>query len=193
MSKVIDALRLEHKSIENVLGVLEREIAALALFKRGRRADYTLAWSAVDYFTEFPDRVHHPKEDLVLARLRRADPAAALGVGDLDRSHAALSRELRDFSAALKEAMQHGGRPRTEFVEQARIFIDHQRLHMAMEEAYFFPVSDKTLDEQTWAGLEREMTARMDPLIGGESSERFEALRRHIESSEAARHRAPQP
>jgi len=183
MSKVIKALRHEHTSIENVLGALERQIAVIA---QGEPADYALIASIVDYFTDFPDRQHHPKEDLVFARLRRADPAAAQSVGDLIESHTILAEEFRAFAAALNAVMHDEILSRTQFVEQARAFIEHQRLHLAMEETSFFPVAERTLDRDAWAELEKEMTATPDPLIGGKAGDKFEALRRNIMSWEAA-------
>jgi len=191
MSKVMDALRHENASIANVLGVLEREVSAIAQLKPTERVDYALVASAVDYFTDFPDRRHRPKEDLVFARLRRADPAAARGVGDLSQSRADLARELRDFAAALRAVINDDVLRRKEFVEKASAFIELQRREIAMEEARFFPLAERTLDGHAWAELEHEMTARMDPLIGGESGERFEALRRNLENWGAARRRAP--
>ena len=180
MSKVMDALLREHGRIADVLGVLEREVGALAALKDTDEADYALMTSAVEYFAEFPDRRHHPKEDLVFARLKQADPAAAQGVGDLLKNHAALAQELRAFADALRAVMNEAILPRHEFVEKARTFIEHQRLHLTMEEIYFFPVAEEKLDQTAWDALEKEMSTGDDPLIGGAAGERFEALRRSI-------------
>lgn len=190
MSTVIQALCHEHESNRRVLEVLDSEIAYLAEFKGRRRADYALVWNAIDYFTDFPALVHHPKEDLIFAQLRRADPAAALRIGDLTALHKALAEELRALAAELKPVMEDGKRPRDAMASLGRAFIRHQRQHMEMEEAVFFPVAERTLDAKAWAELAHGMTARLDPLIGGELSERFDALRRSIVGALAAQHPA---
>ena len=191
MSKVIDTLCREHESMQSVLDALEREIVALVQIKQPLREEFALLWSAIDYFTEFPDRVHHPKEDLVFEQLRRVDPAAALSVGDLVGSHVALNEELSTLGRELKAVTEDNNLPRTELLNRARAFIEHQRLHLVMEEARFFPAAERVLNQDAWAKLEAEMTARFDPLIGGRSAERFEALRRHIRDREADLHPVP--
>jgi len=190
MSKVVEALRREHQSIKSVLDVLDSEIGYLAEFKGRRRADYRLVWSAIDYFTDFPDLVHHPKEDLILERLRQADPGTAEGIGDLAAGHTVLAKELHALANELKAVMESEARPRGAMIALARAFVQHQRRHLEMEEAVFFPAAEHALDAKAWSELEQRMTERLDPLIGGESGERFEALRRSIVSA-LATPRAP--
>jgi len=191
MSRIIEALNREHKSISGVLDILDSEIAYLAEYKGRRRADYRLVWSAIDYFTDFPDMVHHPKEDLVYEQLHRVDPTAARNVGDIPAAHVALAQELRALAAELKAVMEDGTRSRAALTALARSYVQHMRRHLEGEEALFFPVSERTLDARTWAELEQRMVARLDPLIGGESGERFEALRRNIANAATEQHPPP--
>lgn len=185
MSKIVDALRKEHAKILTVLDILERQIEA---FAEDGPVDYGLIAAIVDYFTDFPDKQHHPKEDLIFARLREADPAAASGVGDLAALHAALAEELQAFAGALEATTFDEIHPRTELMALARAFIDHQRLHLTMEELYFFPVAEQTLDPRVWAELDAIIVSAADPLIGGKSGDKFETLRRTIIGWEATQH-----
>jgi hemerythrin-like domain-containing protein len=185
MSKIVDALRKEHAKILTVLDILEREIEA---FADGVAVDYGLIAAIVDYFTDFPDQQHHPKEDLIFARLRRADPAAASGVGDLPALHAGLAAELQAFAGALEATTFDEIHPRTDLMALARAFIDHQRLHLTMEELYFFPVAEQTLDPGAWTELDTAIASASDPLVGGTSGDKFEALRRTIVGWEAIQH-----
>ncbi len=187
MSKVIEALRHEHKTISDVLDVLEREVTTLAQFKRGRRADYTLSWSIIDYFLNFPDLVHHPKEDVIFRRMQEVDWRAAGSVGDLTGMHAELSKELQELAASLKQAMDKAELPRAEMLLRARTFINRQRQHLAGEERLFFPMAEDVLSPADWTQIEHDCSARLDPLIGGASAERYEAQYRHILDLEAQR------
>lgn len=180
MSKVIEALRREHRSIETVLDVLDSEIAYLAEFAGRRRADYRIVWSAIDYFMDYPDLIHHPKEDLIFEQLREIDPAAAHGVGDIPASHTALAGDLYALSSELKAVMDNPRRPRETLVSLARTFVRHQRRHFEMEEALFFPVVERAFDAKARAALELRLLARLGPLIDGDACERFDALRRDI-------------
>ena len=190
MPKVIDAIRSEHKSIARVLGILEREVVEFATLDPANPVDYALMTSALDYLIDFADRIHHPKEDLLFVRLRRANPDVARDVGDLIESHEELAKRVRAFADALRAVMTEDVYPRAQFLKLARDFIAHQRLHLTMEENHFLPAAERVLDRAAWDQVEGQMTAGLDPLIGGPSSERFDALRRSIVSWEAERHPA---
>ena len=77
---IIERLSQEHRNIEKLLAILERE---LEFFDRGDRPDYEVIRSVISYFEVYPEVYHHPQEDLVFAKLRTRDPAAAAKVGDL--------------------------------------------------------------------------------------------------------------
>ena len=186
MAKIIDTLRHEHKAIAEILDVLEREIGTLTHEQKNRRADYGLAWSIIDYFLNFPDLVHHPKEECILRKMQEVNPRGAEPVGDLSAGHVQLSNELEALAAALKQAMDDGAAPRPELIDRARAFIQHQRQHLAGEERLFFPLAEDLLSPADWAQVDHTFTARLDPLVGGESAERFEAQYRHILDLEAA-------
>lgn len=63
MIEIIEVLREEHRNIEKLLRVLERE---LSVFDRGDHPDYVVIEAVVDYFKDYPDRCHHPKEDIIV-------------------------------------------------------------------------------------------------------------------------------
>src|SRR6516162_9249964 len=64
---IIEFLCQEHRNIEKLLRVLERE---LSVFGRGERPDYEVIRSVVAYFEVYPDAYHHPQEDLVFQKLK---------------------------------------------------------------------------------------------------------------------------
>ena len=68
---VIEILRQEHRNIEKLLLVLERE---LDVFARGDRPDYEVVHAVIAYFQVYPDAYHHPLEDMVFEKLKRAIP-----------------------------------------------------------------------------------------------------------------------
>ena len=66
---IIERLSQEHRNIEKLLAVLERE---LEVFDRGDRPDYEVIRAVISYFEVYPEVYHHPQEDQVLAKLRDA-------------------------------------------------------------------------------------------------------------------------
>jgi hemerythrin-like domain-containing protein len=62
---LIEILRQEHRNIEKLLFVLEREVG---VFARGDRPDYEVVHALITYFQVYPDEYHDPLEDLVIRR-----------------------------------------------------------------------------------------------------------------------------
>jgi len=80
-----------------LLDAVERQ---LERFDRGETPDYDILQGVLDYALTYPDLYHHPKEDLVYARLRLRDPAAADSLTDLQAEHHTLAEVTRRFCAA---------------------------------------------------------------------------------------------
>ncbi len=98
---IIERLSREHRNIEKLLAILERE---LEIFDRGERPDFQVIRATISYFKVYPRVYHHPQEDLVFAKLRIRDPAAAAKVGDLAREHKEGAERLRRVAQALRQS-----------------------------------------------------------------------------------------
>ncbi len=161
MTQILDILREEHGTIEKLLLVLERE---LGVFNRAERPDYHVVQSVIEYFQDYPDSCHHPKEDMIFEKLKARDPTAAASVGDLEAEHEKGSKRLRRVARAVENVLDDREIPRQTVDEIIRDFIDHERQHMAMEENVFFPAAVEVLRPQDWAEIHARLTARKDPL-----------------------------
>jgi hemerythrin-like domain-containing protein len=58
MIDIIQGLRQEHRNIESLLGVLERE---LSVFDRGERPDYDVVLAVIDYFKDLSGFLPSPE------------------------------------------------------------------------------------------------------------------------------------
>src|SRR5215471_12444530 len=99
MTYIIEVLRQEHCNIESLLRVLERE---LSVFDLGDRPDYEVVRAVIDYFKDYPDSCHHPKEDMIVEKLKARDPVAAAAIGDLKAQHREGARRLRQVANAVE-------------------------------------------------------------------------------------------
>src|ERR1700748_2572343 len=99
---IIERLSQEHRNIEQLLAILER---ALEVFDRGARPDYKVIHAVISYFEVYPEVYHHPQEDLVFAKLRTRDPAAAAKVGDLAREHQKGAQLLRRVARVVDSVL----------------------------------------------------------------------------------------
>ncbi|MET4608950.1 hemerythrin-like domain-containing protein [Bradyrhizobium sp. JR4.1] len=174
---IIERLSQEHLNIEKLLAILERE---LEVFDRGDRADYEVIQAVISYFEVYPEVYHHPQEDLVFAKLRARDPAAAAKVGDLAREHQKGAQLLRRVAQAVDSVLAKRGILREDVDLIIRDFIAHERRHMRMEDRDFFPVAVKVLEPHDWTEIASAATSHNDPLFSDVAEERFDTLRAHI-------------
>ena len=99
---IIERLSQEHRNIETLLAVLERE---LQIFDRGDRPDYEVIRAIISYFEVYPEAYHHPQEDLVFAKLKIRDPAAAAKIGNLALEHQKGAERLRRVAQAVDNVL----------------------------------------------------------------------------------------
>ena len=177
MTEIISVLRQEHGNITRLLKALARQIA---VFDQAGEPDHDIVEGVIDYFLSYPDLYHHPKEELVLAKLRQRDSAAANAIGDLKREHEELASRAREFSATVHAAFEETDLPRQSLQQWTQDFIALQTRHLNKEEKEFFPVAQAVLTPEDWAQLEAKMTDEDDPLFGSNVGERYQALHRDI-------------
>jgi len=177
MTYIIDVLRQEHCRMESLLRVLERE---LDVFGRGDRPDYDVILAIIDYFKDYPDSCHHPKEDMIIEKLKARDPVAAAAIGDLEAQHKETGRRLRRVEFAVHQVLEDQDVFRQTVRDIIRNFIDEERQHMDMEERVVFPAALNALCPQDWSDIGVKLTARADPFSQAEFEEKFSKLRRAI-------------
>jgi|BarGraIncu00222A_1022003.scaffolds.fasta_scaffold75717_1 hemerythrin-like domain-containing protein len=186
---IIDVMRQEHRNIEKLLLVLERE---LSVFDRTERPDYEVVWAVISYFKVYPDAYHHPQEEMVFKKLTARDPAAAAKIGDLAAEHRSGSERLRRVAHAVESVLKDQEVLRR-VDDIIRDFIAQERRHIAMEERDFFPAAVRALRPQDWAEIATTLTDRKDPLFSEIVEARFELVRKHIlqleQEAEAERRR----
>ena len=161
MRQIIDILRDEHRNIEKLLLVLDRE---LSVFNRAERPDYHVVQSVIEYFQDYPDSCHHPKEDMIFAKLKARDPVTAASIGDLEAEHGKGSKRLARVARTVEGVLADREILRDTVDAIIRDFIDHERRHMAMEERVLFPAAMRVLLPQDWAEIRAKLAARKDPL-----------------------------
>ena len=132
---VIERFSREHRNTEKLLAILEPEPEVL---DRGDRPDYEVIRAVVSYFEVYPEIYHHPQEDLVFAKLKTRDPAAAAQVGDLAREHQKGAERLRRVARAVDNVLADREILRQNVHTIVRDLIEHERRHILMEDRDFF-------------------------------------------------------
>jgi hemerythrin-like domain-containing protein len=161
------------------------------VFDRGDRPDYEVVVGVIDYLKDYPDSCHHPKEDMIVEKLKARDPVAAATIGDLEAQHREGARRLRRVAEAVERVLNDQELLRKPVGHIIREFIDGERQHMDMEERVVFPAALDALRPADWADIGLKVADRRDPFYQPGFEQKFNALRRNIlemeEEAEAER------
>jgi hemerythrin-like domain-containing protein len=185
MSKVLDIIRNEHRSIRVVLdGLLYLAENA----KRGSTAvDARVFRALLHYLETYAERLHHPKEDRYLfAAMRQYGPRAESVVAGLEAEHTAGERTLRDLDHYLARCEEGGGKALPAFAKAAEDFVRGYLLHMKKEEDEVFPLALELLGPADWAVIDRAFEENHDTLAGvGDAQDLKQALNRIVKLASA--------
>jgi hemerythrin-like domain-containing protein len=177
MPKIIEILLEEHQNIEKLLLVLEHE---LEVFDRSERPDYEILETIIQYFQDYPESCHHPKEEMIFEKLKVRDSAAAKRFGDVEADHGIEAKRLRSFARAVDYILADQEFLRESFHLAVHDFIEHQRQHLEKEERLLFPAAVKALRSKDWAEIDARLDDRKDPLFNSVVEERFHSLHKTI-------------
>ncbi len=153
----------------------------LAAIEEGQLVDTHVVYEIMDYMVTWPDRFHHPREDLIYGRVAELDGAAADEVDTLQRDHdrmAGMGREVLNDIARWRE----GELPGSAIVESGRAYIEHTYEHMNLEEKLVFPHIESVLSLQDWRDLAEDdhLRAFADPVFGPRVQREFRNLARKL-------------
>jgi hemerythrin-like domain-containing protein len=152
----------------------------LEVFDRSEEPDYEILQAVIQYFQDYPESCHHPKEDMVFEKLKVRDPAAANRIGDVEAEHKIETQRLRRLVEAVEEILAGREFLRQTFHDVVFDFIKHQRQHMDKEERLLFPAAIQRLRPEDWAAIDARLEDRKDPLFNGVIETKFQALQRTI-------------
>jgi hemerythrin-like domain-containing protein len=175
-SAALMLLGIEHEQIGQVLDVLDRQ---LDLIKNNEQADYKLIELAIDYFLTFPDTCHHPKEDLIFARVVANNSDEPGIMWNLIGEHKELSQ--------LTHRVRHDLNSKSESIEVVnsieptlREFVNTYRHHIETENKIFFPYVLKNLSQEEFDVIDFDLFDQEDPLYDNETEGLFARLRDEI-------------
>ena len=177
MPKIINLLLEEHQNIEKLLRVVEHE---LEIFDSSGRPDYEILQTIIQYFQDYPESCHHPKEEMIFQKLKMRDSAAAMRFGDVEAEHEVETRHLQSFARAVDSVLADQEFLRESFHLAVHDFVTYQREHLRKEELLLFPAAAKALLPEDWAEIDARLDDRKDPLFDGVVEEKFHNLQNTI-------------
>ena len=177
---LLQELRDDHRNMGTLLDLLHAEIDRIA---QDEDVEFELLDDVMRYMVVYSDAIHHPREDLIYAALRRDHPALAEGLERVEADH----REIAELGGTLRaevEAVIAGAAvSRERVIEDARAYMHRLRRHMAWEEEDLFRRADSEADS---LAVDASHLTASDPVFGLQREASFANL------FEAIRHEAGQ-
>lgn len=178
---LIDRLRNDHANMRGLLNVLAD--LASQLHQDDLDVDYHLMLDILDYFTCFPDAVHHPIEDQLFTRLLENAPELSADVAELKAEHKLVAVEGQEIYKDLQGICAGHMVARQRLIEMTEAFISNQLQHMEREENYILRIAREHIREDEWDAFEALHKSEIDPLFCDTVRDTFERLRVHVMES----------
>lgn len=175
---MMKTLRAEHRHMATVMQLFADQLKAI---EEGQLVDTHVVYEIMDYMVSWPDRYHHPREDLIYGRIAELDARAADEVDTLQRDHDRTAVRGREVLKDI-ERWREGEITGDVVARQGRNYIDHIYEHMNIEEKVVFPHIESVLTLEDWRELaeDDELRAVADPVFGTRVQREFRNMTRKL-------------
>lgn len=168
------AIADEHKYVSRLMDLLDDEADVLS---EGKPADLECMADILNYITHYPDKYHHPKEELIFDRMGGADRKTKTIIENLRHGHtlvAVQGQELTEGIAALGNSRSK--KKRMALALRVRSYTRGLRDHIHLEESKIFRPAIKLLGDADWKAIDRKIKPIIDPIFGEEVNDKYAAL-----------------
>lgn len=177
MNEHVAKWKTEHANFARLLDLVDAQIA---VFHRGERPDYELMLEVMHYMTRYPDRYHHPREDLAFETVVAKVPDLRPVADELSAQHVRIARCGAKLVGELGAIVDGAVLARTAVEADAGDYTRVMRRHMQHEEAEIFPAVDRLLKAEDWLLIDARIHFIADPIFSEAVQDRYLSLHRRI-------------
>jgi hemerythrin-like domain-containing protein len=165
----------EHQQLTMVVDGLVRFVHLLALDKHAPGTG--LFRAMLFYIREYPETVHHPKEDQYLfAHLQERTDTLDDVIEELRLQHADGEMHVLDLERALTRYEMEGASALEDLQQQVEAYAVFYVQHRQLEEELILPAAIHYLTEEDWLDIDAAFGANRDPMEGVKAEEDLERL-----------------
>ncbi len=172
------ALRAEHRHMASVMKLFSEQLRAI---EAGELVDTHVVYEIMDYMVSWPDRYHHPREDLIYGLVAEMNSQAASNVSNLQHEHDEMLQRGQSVLTNI-EGWREGRVSGGDLIESGRDYVERTYAHMNTEEEQVFPQIESLLGPEDWQDLAAEDRLRpvADPVFGPRVQREFRNLARKL-------------
>jgi len=178
VEQLMSGLRGDHRNMVMLFDLLDAEIGRLAA---SGEPDYDLVRDVMLYVTEYPDVVHHPKEDIVYRHLMSLRPEIHTELERIETDHRYIEQSglrLRNSVEAISigAVLDHD-----ELIKKFHHYMEQLREHMYWEETELFSLADELQHFGDWSEVILKNNEISDPLFGSRVERKYGRLLARIQ------------
>lgn len=172
-------LRDEHRYFESLLEIAREQQELLAA---GGAVDFRILEELLQYLSEYPEDFHHPREDVLFARLREVDSATGEMLDKLLAGHEDIHTESKSLYYTVTRINRGEKVRKRRLAASLDRFLKGYGKHIHDEEEIIFSRALELLSEQDWTEAERSLAHVDDPLFGRRVRRRYRHLANVLEA-----------
>jgi hemerythrin-like domain-containing protein len=134
----------------------------------------------VDYLNDYPEKFHHPREDIAFSRLVDRDPMLGGTIDHLLHEHRIVATAGTALRSLLSTLLDGSFIARDTVMSTAHLYLGYYRQHIGAEESAVLPAAAQLLTPADWQAVERAVPARVDRLFGDDLDARYRELRQQL-------------
>jgi hemerythrin-like domain-containing protein len=171
----IQVILAEHKRLASIVSGITRLLDSMP--SRSGSSGTMLMRAMLYYIHEFPEQIHHPKEEQYLfARLRGRTGDFDAVLDELRRQHEEGDRRVRSLERALTRYELAGAPMLSALRAEANAYADFYAAHRDLEESTILPAAQRYLTAADWVEIDEAFGANRDPFERLETEDNLDDL-----------------
>jgi hemerythrin-like domain-containing protein len=170
---VLQQLHTDHEHVAQLLDILEGQLNHV---HNAESTDFALLRDVMHYMTHYPDRIHHPLENLVIEKLIERDPSIRSAAMLIVQEHRGLAEKSETFLEMVGRVADGEMVLREDIEARGRDYVTFLRTHMEKEDKDIFPLAEKLLTKEDLQQVADAIERRADPVFGAIVETQYEEL-----------------
>ncbi len=176
-------LNADHYNFLRLLRCLEAELTCYEADQAGK-AKLSTILDIFDYVQVYPEKFHHPIEDLVFELLLVKQVEHSDELWGIKSEHKKLEQLTHNAAQLFTSIANDTVVPVADLVAASKIFIARQVDHINRENRLVYPLLDKNISDDEWDAITEKVRVGRDPLFNDAVKSEYKNLYKAIIQAE---------
>lgn len=184
MINLMAQLITDHKNLKRLLDILDSQVKSFILNTDEDENDFAILLETLEYISVYPQKWHHPAEELVFRYLLKHDltDAERVSVTLIKEQHRSLDIVTDSLQSLFLTIANGSIVPMENIADRFCNFLDLQNEHIETENMSIFPLMAQKITAQEWLEIGSQLDFVSDPLFNQRARYEYNALYRFLSS-----------